>query len=366
MTSKIVANDSTIQPTLPSHYYWSEDIYTLEKENVFYNSWLCVGRADRIPSPGDFFVQTVADESVIVTRDKTGKIYAFYNVCRHRGNRLCSKESGKFKGGALACRYHGWTYSLNGELIATPNMLDTDGFLMKDFPLYPVSVHLWEGFIFMNLSPPSEPFAPDLGPLATKIPHYNLEHLNTAHRETFKVKANWKLLEENNLECYHCPGVHPELCNIQPNVGRGRIGSANEDGNPLIDGGNTFSFTAMTDRLPISTITKEDEARFRSTTIYPTFFLGLLPDHVFTFTPWPVSVNETMVVVDWLFEPNTIESPGFDPSDSISFLTNILQQDFEIVEEVQKGIKSRVHRSGVYSSQEHLPHEFNQWLLDRL
>lgn len=355
-----------IRSTLSGPYYWDRDIYELEKERIFYDSWLGVGRADQIPKSGDFFVRQVADESVVILRGETHEINSFYNVCRHRGNQICAQESGRFKGGAIACRYHGWTYALNGSLVATPNMVDVPGFRREDFPLYPVAVHLWEGFIFLNFSPDPEPFDPDLGQVADKLARYNLSGLKAAHREVFRVKANWKILEENNLECYHCPGIHPELCAIQPAVGKGMIGSENADGNPLIEGGNTFSLTAKTSRPLISSITKDDMSLFRSTTIYPNFFLGLLPDHVFTFAPWPLGPGETSVVVEWLFEPATIKATGFDPSDTVSFLNMVLRQDFDLCEEVQKGIQSRAHHSGVYSPQEHLPYKFNQWILERL
>ena len=166
MTSSVTEKASPIWRTLPSRYYWAEDIYELEKERIFYDSWLYVGRVAQIPNPGDFITQDIVDESVIIVRDKHGIINAFSNVCRHRGNKLCGVASGKFKGSAISCGYHGWTYDLDGELIATPNMIGTEGFRKEDFPLYPVALHFWEGGIFVNLSSNPEPFDPGVGPLA--------------------------------------------------------------------------------------------------------------------------------------------------------------------------------------------------------
>lgn len=357
---------SEVRPTLPSRYYWANDIYELEKERIFYKSWVCAGRADEIENPGDFFVCTVADESVIVVRDKADDINAFYNVCRHRGTRLCSRESGRFEGGAFACPYHGWTYALDGELIATPNMVDTPGFRLEEFPLYPVAVHLWQGFIFINLSSRPNPFGPALGEVGTKLSRYNLPGLRVGCRKVYDIRANWKIVLENNAECYHCPGIHPELCKIHPTFRDGIIGQEEADGAPLIEGGTTYSPSARSNRPVISTITEEDVGRFRSATIYPNFFLGLLPDHVFVFYMWPLGPKEARLTVEWLFEPSTIQAPGFDPGDTVGFLDTVLRQDYAICESVQKGIQSRAHQVGVYSAQEHLPYNFNQWVMDRL
>ena len=366
MTSTATRTSTPLWKTLPSRYYWAEDIYELEKERIFYDSWLYVGRVQSIPNPGDFITQDIVDESVIVVRDKQGSINAFSNVCRHRGNKLCSAASGKFRGSAIPCGYHGWTYNLEGNLIATPNMIGTDGFHKEDFPLYPVTLHLWQGCIFVNLSANPEPFDPGIGALEEVIGRYNLENLAVGERREYHLDANWKIVQENNIECYHCPSIHPELCAIQPNVRRGNIGASNRDGNPLIEGGNAFTLDATTKRPLISTITPADEGRFRSTPVWPGFFMGFLPDHVFFFNVWPTGVEKSTVVMEWLFEPSTMAMPDFDPSDTVSFLDTVLRQDFDICHEVQKGIKARAHKSGVYAPNEFLPYEFNEWVKARV
>ena len=274
---------SGLKRTLPSRYYYDSHIFEQEKELVFYDAWICAGRTEEIPHAGDYLLREVADESILVVRTKVGEVKAFYNVCRHRGNRLCSSESGRVSGRAFTCLYHGWTYNLDGELVATPNndvrpSLDGD-----PLSLYPVAVRLWEGFIFLNLSSNPEPFEPDLGVLEGKLPKYNLANLRIGHRKVYNVKANWKLVLENNVECYHCPKVHPELCRIHPTFRSGAIGQGTRDGAPLIDGATTYSDTGFGTRPMISTLPEEDLAKFRSLTIYPNLFLGLLPDQVFVF-----------------------------------------------------------------------------------
>ena len=357
---------SGLNYTLPSTFYYDPDIFELEKERIFYNSWMCAARTEEIPDAGDYLLRDIAGESILAVRAKSGEIKAFYNVCRHRGNRLCSGESGRVRGGAFACGYHGWTYNLDGELVATPNMESRPSLKGDPFSLYPVAVHLWEGFIFLNLSEDPGPFEPDLGVLEEKLPKYNLRNLRIGHRNVYEIKANWKLVLENNVECYHCPGVHPELCEIHPTFRNGVIGQEALDGAPLIDGATTYSDTGMGSRPMIRTLSKEDVAKFRSLTIYPNLFFGLLPDHVFVFYKWPVSSTTSRLTVDWLFEESVVEKPGFDPSDTVGFLDRVLKQDYDICEDVQKAIRSRAHGHGVYSTQEHLPYKFNQWVLERL
>ncbi len=357
---------SGVNRTLPSRYYYDSHIFEQEKERIFYDAWICAARSEEIPRAGDYLLREIVDESILVVRTGGGEVKAFYNVCRHRGNRLCSAESGRVSGRAFTCLYHGWSYNLDGELVATPNNKGRPSLDGDPLSLYPVAVRLWEGFIFLNLSRDPEPFEPDLGALGDTLPKYNLANLRIGHRKVYDVKANWKLVLENNVECYHCPRVHPELCAIHPTFRSGVIGQETHDGAPLVDGATTYSDTGFGARPMISTLSEEDVAKFRSLTIYPNLFLGLLPDQVFVFYKWPVSPATSRLTVDWLFEESVVEAPGFDPRDTVGFLDRVLKQDYAICEEVQKAIRSRAHRQGVYLEHEHLPYKFNQWVLERL
>ena len=357
---------SGLNRTLPSAYYYDPAIFEQEKERIFYDSWVASARVEEIPNAGDYILREIGDQSIIAVRTRSGEIKAFYNVCRHRGNRICSAEKGRAKGSAFTCRYHGWTYDLDGELVATPNLGTPPSLNGDPLSLYPVAIALWEGFIFLNLSEAPEPFEPELGALADKLPKYNLTNLRIGHRNVYEINANWKLVLENNVECYHCPGVHPELCEIHPTFRNGVIGQEALDGAPLIEGAITYSDTGFGARPMISTLSEGDAAKFRSLTIYPNFFLGLLPDQVFVFYKWPVSSTTSRLTVDWLFEESVVEAPGFDPSDTVGFLDRVLKQDYDICEQVQSAMRSRVHRQGVYSAQEHLPYKFNEWVLEKM
>ncbi|HWY34090.1 MAG TPA: Rieske (2Fe-2S) protein, partial [Nitrosopumilaceae archaeon] len=126
--------------TLPGKYYTSEDIYQEELEKIFYNRWLLVGREEQIPKAGDYFLYNIGDESLIITRDSNNDVYAHFNVCRHRGTRMCMEEHGHFKGKSIQCPYHAWTYNLKGELSGAPLMNELKQFDKKNYPLHSAKV----------------------------------------------------------------------------------------------------------------------------------------------------------------------------------------------------------------------------------
>src|SRR5262249_44897759 len=145
--------------TLPARYYTDPVLFRDEIERFYCQTWICAGRANQIPTAGDYFSCEVAGESVILTRDETGAVRAFFNVCRHRGARICAQREGRFAG-RIQCGYHGWTYGLNGALIGAPHM--EEGFSRADYPLHSVAVEIWDGHIFINLSPSPPPLASQL------------------------------------------------------------------------------------------------------------------------------------------------------------------------------------------------------------
>src|SRR3954469_25500648 len=136
--------------TLPQTYLTSPEVFAQEQAKIFARQWICVGHQSQVAKPGDFFLQVIAGESVIIVRDRVGEIHGFYNVCRHRGTRLCEEASGHM--GAIQCPYHAWTYALDGRLTGAPHMDEAPGFDKADYSLAPVSLALWEGFIFVSLA----------------------------------------------------------------------------------------------------------------------------------------------------------------------------------------------------------------------
>ena len=200
--------------TLPQQYFVSPEVFAREQEKIFSRQWVCVGHQSEIAKAGDYFVREVAGESLIILRDKGGKLRGFYNVCRHRGTRLREDRAGQAACGhvtVIQCPYHAWTYGLDGRLIGAPHMDEGQRFNKADYPLHAVNLALWEGFIFVNLARASAPLEEWFAPLVGKFTHWNLAKLRSAKRTEYDVRANWKLIFENYSECYHCPLVHPQL-----------------------------------------------------------------------------------------------------------------------------------------------------------
>ena len=141
-----------IKKGLPYSYFYSPEQHQKELDVFWYDMWVYVCRAEEVASPRDYKVFTVGEQSCIVTRDLKGQLQAFHNTCRHRGSILCTEESGRFDGGSVVCPYHAWTYSLEGDLIATPHQLESADFDMKNYSLYDVAVGEWGGYVFVNFA----------------------------------------------------------------------------------------------------------------------------------------------------------------------------------------------------------------------
>jgi len=186
--------------TLPQRYFISPEIFAEELQKIFATRWVLVGHQSQLAEPGDYFLAEVAGESLIVAKDQRSTIRAFYNVCRHRGARLCEEQSSH--GAAIQCPYHAWTYALDGRLIGAPHMDETPGFNKAEYPLKPARLGLWEGFIFVNLTDSLIPLEEWFAPLAGKFSRWNLGALRLAKRIEYDVRANWKLMFQNYSECY--------------------------------------------------------------------------------------------------------------------------------------------------------------------
>src|SRR5215472_7075054 len=161
--------------SLEQKYLICEEIFLQEQTRIFSKQWICVGH-QRDLAPGDYFLAELAGESLIIVREQHGQIHAFYNVCRHRGTRLCEKNKGQFRQ-TIQCPYHAWTYGLDGRLLGAPHMDECPGFDKADYSLNKVNTGLWEGFIFVNLDPASSPLERLFAPLGGKFMHWNLPSL---------------------------------------------------------------------------------------------------------------------------------------------------------------------------------------------
>jgi Rieske 2Fe-2S family protein len=356
--------------TLPQRYFVSPEIFSEEQEKIFSTQWILVGHHSQIAGPGDYFVAKVAAESLIVVRDKRGEIHGFHNVCRHRGSRLIENRNGQLST-AIQCPYHAWTYALDGRLIGAPHMDEVPGFNKADCSLHPVNIALWEGFIFVNLAYTStQPggyisLEAWFAPLVGKFSRWNLAALRSAKRIEYDVRANWKLIFENYSECYHCPGVHPELSKISP------YDSSENDltEGPFLGGfmrmakGRSLTMSGNACAFPMEQFGEEDFRLVFYYSIFPSMLLSLHPDYVMLHQLLPQSPERTLVLCNWFFHPEAFTHSDFDPADAIEFWDMVNGQDWHVCELSQQGVSSRAYEPGPYSSRESIPAAWDRYYL---
>ena len=353
--------------TLPQRYFVAPEVFAEEQERIFAAQWVLAGHQSQIDKPGDYLVQEVAGESLIIVRDKNGDVRGFYNVCRHRGTRLKEDACGHVS--AIQCPYHAWTYGLDGKLIGAPHMDEVAGFDKAEHSLHEVNVALWEGFIFANLAKTESNASTARGgyilpekwfaPLGGKFSHWNLPNLRSAKRIEYDVRANWKLIFENYSECYHCPGVHPTLSKLTP------YDSAENDlcEGPFLGGfmpitqGKSLTMSGNACALPVGDIKGENHARVFYYSIFPNMLLSMHPDYVMVHQIWPKSPERTLILCDWFFHPDAagVTDPGYNPEDAIEFWDMTNKQDWHVCELSQQGIASRAYQPGPYSPRESIP-----------
>jgi Rieske 2Fe-2S family protein len=367
---------ASLQRALPAAYYLDEAAFQRERERLLFGEWFCAGRADQVERPGSLVVVDVAGESVLLVRTRAGELRAHYNVCRHRGSQVVPcppaapggpQATATRKAGSLRCPYHSWTYRLEGDLLGAPWSEEIDGFDQEAFGLHPVGVATWGGFVFLHLTPErAVPLADQLGPVPERLRRYPLEELAVGCRLDYRVGANWKLVAENYNECYHCAGVHPELCRVVPAFKRGGAGLDWDRGVPHREGAWTFTATGESDRAPFPGLDDDERTRHKGELVYPNLMLSLSADHVAAFTLWPHGPGETTVVCDLLFHPDEQARPGFDPSDAADFWDLVNRQDWAMCESVQRGMASRAYSGGWFAPMEEPSLDIRRYVLDRL
>ncbi|MGH7598955.1 MAG: aromatic ring-hydroxylating oxygenase subunit alpha [bacterium] len=347
--------------TLPQRYFTSPEIFAEEQERIFAKHWLCVGHQSQLANPGDYSVQQVAGESLIVLRDRGGNIRGFYNLCRHRGTRICEHNHGRFRE-SIQCPYHAWTYGLDGRLIGAPHMAQIEGFDKTQYSLHAVNLAIWEGFIFVSLAAKPEPFESVFAPLLNKFTHWNLPKLKSAKRLDYDVRANWKLIFENYSECYHCPTVHPMLAKLTP------YDAAENDlyEGPFLGGfmpipkAASVTMSGNACALPVGDINAEGHHRVFYYSIFPNLLLSMHPDYVMFHTVWPQSPERVIIFCGWLFHPDACSRPDFNPNDAVEFWDMTNRQDWHVCELSQQGISSRMYQPGPFSPRESIPAAFDR------
>jgi Rieske 2Fe-2S family protein len=381
MAEPDVAQSQGMERTLTREYYLSPELFAREKDRIFMREWFYAGREEDLATAGSYLVVDVAGESVLVVRTREGALRAYYNVCRHRGCQLvltgtdstgCAPEIAGSFGSGIKCPYHAWTYTLDGALRTAPYLDEGSGIRKDELSLHPVGIDTWGGFFFLNLMPGEaadrgHTLRAQLGEAATRLANYPLADLRRVKRITYDVQANWKVMLENYNECYHCAGVHPELCKIVPGFKvRGGSELDWERGIEHADGAWTFTRSGTSERSPFPGLSDDERVRHKGELIYPNFMISLSADHVAAFTMWPRSAQHTTIDCDFLFHPSEIAKPGFDPSDAVDFWDLVNRQDWTICEGVQRGMRSRVFQSGFYAPMESFSLDIRRYVGERL
>lgn len=354
------------RPTLTGADYSSADVWADERERIFFADWVAVGRAAEVPEPGDYLVRDVAGESVFVLRNRAGALGAFYNLCAHRGTKLLDDEPAcGHVGKALKCPYHAWSYDLDGRLVATPNVHEDEHFERQDYPLHGIAVGEHDGFVFVNLA--DRPRALELAlrdtnETITDFARFRLGELRVAQRIVYDVAANWKIVVENYNECLHCPTIHPELVQVVPMYRYGEVwdGETRDGGNPMRDGATSFTPTGTSSLPTFPDLRPEDLGMYYGVFQFPNLMVNLHPDSVMTYRIEPHGPDRTTVTSEFLFRPEAIAAPGFDPTPTVELWDLISRQDWTVCERAQLGVSSRGFTGGVYPRKDRLLFDFNQ------
>jgi Rieske 2Fe-2S family protein len=364
--------------SLDQPFYIDPAYFQQDLEQIWYKDWLFIGHECELPNPGNYMTVQVGAYPVVIVRDAAGKINALHNSCRHRGSRVCNQQKGT--SAKLVCPYHQWTYELDGKLLYARQM--GDDFDPSSFSLKPVACETAGGYIFISLAEQPMDFAPFRATMEPYFLPHRLRDAKVAFESTIIEKGNWKLVWENNRECYHCAGNHPELCKTYPEAPTvtGVSGAADD---PEIAAHWAKCEAAG---LP-STFVNDDQGQYRTTRVpllrdaisytisgrkavqmrlsdqinmdrigslllyhYPTTWNHILSDHAITFRVLPISATETAVTTKWLVHKDAVEGIDYRLEELTHVWTETNDQDRQIVEENAFGIRSPAYEPGPYSA----------------
>jgi phenylpropionate dioxygenase-like ring-hydroxylating dioxygenase large terminal subunit len=319
--------------TLPANWYTDPAFYAREQERIFRRSWQYVGLTEQVDKPGDFFTARAGDVPVVVTRDQQGTLRGYVNVCRHRGSQLVNAEQGNST--TLQCAYHAWTYDFDGSLRAAPGMRDEPEFDKACYALVPVQVEAWGPFIFANPEREAPPLASLLGELPAMVnaTGLRLDAIRRKVRRTYDIAANWKVVVDNYLECYHCPVAHPgfsDLIDLKSYAVAEYEYFSTQAGPP--------TKSAREGKAGLYDISGEVEAGFYAF-LWPNFTLNIYPGpgNVSLNLFLPVDTNRTLAVYDYCFSDAV---PEREIAEFTRFIDQVQEEDVVLCESVQRGLRS--------------------------
>lgn len=369
MTS--IIEKTTYFTSLPREFYLSPEVFRADLEHVWTKQWLLAGHISRLPKVGSYYTYEMADESVVIVRSGEAEVQAFYNTCRHRGFRICEAgSSGKVR--RINCPYHAWSYGLDGKLLAAPTHTDGESFDFDSFGLHPVQVDVWQGFIFISLA--EEPLAPietELAPANESFEAMGASRMKIAASIEYPCAANWKLLMENILECYHCAPSHPELCKV---LDLADMHSHHQEWDP----DQSYMHSWMPLQSGLDSLTRDGQVvvkkllgSFSEGTAAPSgfatgfvfqptgTFAEFYKDHGITATVLPVSPTQSRLLVDWFVHEDAEEGVDYTTDTLIDLWHITTKQDIALADgqhlgvlsaKYQPGPNSATHEPGIRSS----------------
>ena len=350
--------------TMPPWCYTSQEFYQEEVNRIFRKTWNFIGREDEIPATGNYVTADLIGESIIVIRDRAGKLNAFANTCRHRGTRLLS---GSGRCAAISCPYHAWSYALSGELMGAPGMEGVVGFNKADYGLIPIRLESWGGFIFVNFDPESPSLMEHLGNAVETFAPYRFENMVCTRRKEYDLACNWKLYVENAMEDYHTATVHrvsigKQVCTREPATENWDAIHMPQETTCAILPGETTPFAH------IPTLTGKSASGTFFTVVYPNWFFATTQDCMWWLHAAPKGPARSIVVHGACFPRETVERADFTEHAQKYYRRwdKSLPEDNQISELQQAGLESSFSLPGRLSLQEPVVHAIDQWVLNRV
>ncbi|MEW6730851.1 MAG: SRPBCC family protein [Acidobacteriota bacterium] len=343
--------------TLPARYYIDPDILVREQESIFGHTWQLIGHLDQVAQPGDFFTTKLFNEPLLIVRGQDDELRGFYNVCRHRAGPVAVDQGNCQR---LQCRYHGWTYGLDGRVLGMPEFDGVEGCVKTDIGLVPIAVATWQQLVFISLMRDIAPLSTFLEPIPDQVAHLPLKRMQLAARRDYIVGCNWKVYVDNYLEGYHIPIVHPELFR------------ALDYSNYRVD---TYRYCSS-QHSPINKQSEKNsgclaqlyynnaiEAEAYYYWIFPNLMINVYPDNYSTNLILPLDHQRTLTIFEWYYADIESEEARTRIARMIEFSDAVQQEDISICEAVQRGLRSRSYNRGRYSvKRENGVHHFHSLL----
>ena len=360
--------------TLPAACYSDQEFFEYERQIIFGNSWVSIGREDQLSMPGDYITLELASVPLIILKNRNGVLRAYANSCRHRGMYLLE---GKGCVRAITCPFHGWTYSLDGNLVSAPKIQSLKGPNKSGFDLVSIPITVSDGFVFVSLKNTPPKIEKWLGDFSQKHAPWALDDFVTTHQQEFEVACNWKLFLDVFCEWYHLPYVHSKL------VG-GHYGPP--DPIDTVDGNYTSQFGMIEGRGGLSgelSVNEHDELAFPTISTlkgrdrkggryswgFPNIVFSANPDALWLYEAFPVTVDKTRIVFSFCFPPETTNEVDFEnrAKNYYKRLEVAVQEDIVILEKQQKGLSIPYQRTGRYCLElEPMVAKFAHWYAQQL